>query len=548
MKNQKGNISLIFLIAIVGIVFFVLLTNVLGFKGNLLGSLFGKPSSFASGIVDLSLVPSQVTVSSNDTFNVDISMDAKTEQVTAAEIHITFDPQKLQPLTFQVGSFLPLVLSPGSFGTGTATITLATNPGSPKSGVGVLGSLTFKALQATATPSAITIDPTTQVSAIGKTDSVIGNLGSSQVTIDTTQSTNKTANFSLSPAIVTQDQQVEFPVAVKIQTDSLASNVFSAKFNFDSSTLQVTRIDTTGNSFVTDAEWVERFFDNSLGKISITAAIPAPGFKTAGSAVNYAIIYFKGKSAGTSTLSFLGTSVVYDNAGNTDILNTPSNGTITITNVQGTTPPPPPPPANNPPPPPVTPPPPPSQGGQACDLQSASWKNITTTPVDESTLVTLQVISTGDCTGKHVSYEVLEDDSPLGGTDPVKTNPATSTLSGSNIAESTWMAEYQPDGVAGIFDPPEYIFKATLEGSATSITSSGIKLQVNKPNGSTVLKGDINHDGKVDLQDLSIMLSNWNRNQDLIDEIDLSDDGIINAFDYVLLLAILRSEGVIAGP
>lgn len=55
-------------------------------------------------------------------------------------------------------------------------------------------------------------------------------------------------------------------------------------------------------------------------------------------------------------------------------------------------------------------------------------------------------------------------------------------------------------------------------------------------------KGDGNKDGKIDLVDLSILLSNYNKNKP---ELDFNDDGIINGLDYGNMIKVLVAKGVI---
>src|SRR5687768_4266509 len=98
--NQQGVIHLLFLLAAIGLIAFLVISSTASFSDNLFGFLFPKKTSQASGVVDLSLVPSAITVNKDGTFNLDISIDPKTEQVTATEIHVSFDSSKLEPISF----------------------------------------------------------------------------------------------------------------------------------------------------------------------------------------------------------------------------------------------------------------------------------------------------------------------------------------------------------------------------------------------------------------------------------------------------------------
>ena len=57
-------------------------------------------------------------------------------------------------------------------------------------------------------------------------------------------------------------------------------------------------------------------------------------------------------------------------------------------------------------------------------------------------------------------------------------------------------------------------------------------------------KGDGNRDGKIDLIDLSVLLSNFNRGVS-IPELDANGDGVINVFDFSALIKIFIANGII---
>lgn len=77
--------------------------------------------------------------------------------------------------------------------------------------------------------------------------------------------------------------------------------------------------------------------------------------------------------------------------------------------------------------------------------------------------------------------------------------------------------------------------------STPSVTTSPTP----SPTPSGPLEGDINQDGKVDLQDLSSLLSFWNKTGSDIVKADLNKDGRINSFDYARLVKILKDTGLV---
>ena len=59
--------------------------------------------------------------------------------------------------------------------------------------------------------------------------------------------------------------------------------------------------------------------------------------------------------------------------------------------------------------------------------------------------------------------------------------------------------------------------------------------------------GDGNNDGNVNLIDLSILLSDFNKTGNIRNGIDMNGDGVINTFDFGLMRNLLVQKGVIRG-
>jgi parallel beta-helix repeat protein len=113
-----------------------------------------------------------------------------------------------------------------------------------------------------------------------------------------------------------------------------------------------------------------------------------------------------------------------------------------------------------------------------CTLTSATWS--TTGPVYEGTQVTLTVTGDSNCDGSSLSFVVWEDDALEDiGDDNVNVEPNNAVFSGTT-ATTTWTAEYQEDGIGGIFDPPEYYFIASEVGLPSNTITSTNELEVNE--------------------------------------------------------------------
>ena len=576
--NSRGVISPLILIGIVSVlVLFVVLGN-LPIKDRIFGGLFPKSDTQAAGVVDLSLVPQTVGVAKDQTFLVDVAIDAKTDQPSAAVITIQYDPAILEATAAEQGFFFTEDLDPVTpkINNGTIQFTLGQKPNQYKTGNGIVATLSFKALAATVPTTTIQIDAAnTQIAAIGKTGDQLGNATNSTVTVTNTPAVNKTAQFSLSGAPASISAGGQFNVAVRTTTAD-AANLFAARLNYNPSLLEVVSIDTAG-SFITPAQWVNNNFDNTTGQINLIGGVPTPGF-SASSATTMATVVFRAKAAGSAQINFGANSAIYRNVDNVNILATPTGSTVNITGVAPSPSPsvaPSPSPSVVPSPSPsaqasaspspaasasvapspsatassspvasasVAPSPSPSATPSACTITGATWTTASN-PVNEGRVVSLSVTGTGNCNGQNVSFIVWEDDAGAGN-DPTQNTPPSTKFNSNNQATSNWLAEFQEDGLAGIGNPPEYYFLAQVTGG-TPFKSTGALLQVNKVSGGTSLTGDFNKDGVVDLADLSILLSNWNKSSDFSDELDLNTDGVVNAIDWSTLLQILRINGVI---
>jgi hypothetical protein len=196
--------------------------------------------------------------------------------------------------------------------------------------------------------------------------------------------------------------------------------------------------------------------------------------------------------------------------------------------------------------------------------------------VEEGTTVNLNIGGT-DCDGATISFEVLEYDA-TSSDDPVTTNPSNVVFSGS--ATGTWTAEYQDDGLIG--GDPEYYFIASVVGDTEQIQSGTADvelLHVSEATGGTICGdgvcngtetcnscsqdcgsccgnticepaygedsnscpgdcpatnyfGDLNHDGRITISDIMIIMRHI-LNREINWESDVDSDGEVNIFDLV---------------
>lgn len=136
----------------------------------------------AAPATTLSITPPTIAKKINDTFSMEIVIDTGENQVVAAELHITFDPTKLEAQTITNGSLFSNILTSGTVEPGAASITVgAADAKQPIRGTGTVAVLKFKALAKTDSPTAVKLSSNTFVGGLGE--------GAANVLVGTTPAT-----------------------------------------------------------------------------------------------------------------------------------------------------------------------------------------------------------------------------------------------------------------------------------------------------------------------------------------------------------------------
>lgn len=111
--------------------------------------LFASCPLFFAGHVEaayLKFGSTSVSATANQTFTVDVIVDAGTDLITSTDIWVTFDPAYLQAQTVTPGAFFPAVTN--NITSGSVSITgLIVDPATYRTGVGTVATITFKALK-----------------------------------------------------------------------------------------------------------------------------------------------------------------------------------------------------------------------------------------------------------------------------------------------------------------------------------------------------------------------------------------------------------------
>ncbi|OGK47736.1 hypothetical protein A3A93_04665 [Candidatus Roizmanbacteria bacterium RIFCSPLOWO2_01_FULL_38_12] len=155
---------------------------------------------YAAGTLDF--VPDSTSVAVDESFTVDINIDAGTDQIASTDIYIDFDNTQLEFETVTDGSYFPDVSSQPL--TGRIYIAgLMENPGEYKEGSGTVAKVTFKALTEGTTTLTFDCDTTdSETSKVVKNDANATNiidcaaLASHVVTISATSSSSSSTSTS----------------------------------------------------------------------------------------------------------------------------------------------------------------------------------------------------------------------------------------------------------------------------------------------------------------------------------------------------------------
>lgn len=157
----------------------------------------------AAPATTLSILPPTKTASVGDEVILTVQMNTATNTVTGAELHITFDSQKLTLKSFTpLTDLLPVVFaSPQIDNTkGTASMTTSAQPANPPQGQGGLATLKFTAKA----PGAATVSfaPETLATGIGEGTNVLASQNNAAITILAANPTPTPAQLSASPSVM----------------------------------------------------------------------------------------------------------------------------------------------------------------------------------------------------------------------------------------------------------------------------------------------------------------------------------------------------------
>lgn len=100
----------------------------------------------AAPTTELSFFPEERTVDVGEEFSLAVKADTVENTISAVELYIVFDPEKLEYKSIEPSDWLPNLLVPGRASGGVAMITVGSPMDEPRKGEGTVAIVTFKAL------------------------------------------------------------------------------------------------------------------------------------------------------------------------------------------------------------------------------------------------------------------------------------------------------------------------------------------------------------------------------------------------------------------
>jgi len=317
----------------------------------------------------------------------------------------------------------------------------------------------------------------------------------------------------------------KFRVDIYARTDIDATNLFAAKIKFPTDLLEVSEINTRDSQTFIKNWGVENYYDNLKGDISIVGGVPDPGIKTDPKSPAYlmASIIFNAKKEGIAKLTFSDASAIYNNSANINIISAKRGIDVNIK------------PAPSPSPSPIN--------STALDCSS--------TAITESILgkypsgETAYVVKSGAVTS------LVADYSPANAqiTWQIIGDRLSNTLTDNALS---WTAP-----VNNTNSQQKITIKSTVKLDNNSVSCPDLLVLLDLPIstspppspavivGQPKRDGDVNSDGKINLVDMSVLLTDFNKERGFRELIDMNDDKKINAFDFSLHRKLLLELGVI---
>ena len=174
----------------------------------------------------LALSPATKTAVVGNSFTAGITLNTGGDSVSAAELHLTYDPTAVEVSDFTVGTILPTVLKAATINNGSIAVILAsklvptpTQHPEPFNGSGILGS--FKVKFIANKPSTIKFALTTKIAAIGKNTNALVSSTGTTISVGTTNTPTSTPIHTGTPTITPTRTGTPTPTLVHTATPTI---------------------------------------------------------------------------------------------------------------------------------------------------------------------------------------------------------------------------------------------------------------------------------------------------------------------------------------
>ncbi|MBI3577475.1 hypothetical protein HY086_05555 [Candidatus Gottesmanbacteria bacterium] len=200
----------------------------------------------AAPATTLAFSPASVNKKVGETFSLEVTIDAGENQVVAAELHIVYDPVKLEAQTITNSTLFPNILTSGTVERGAASITVGAASGAkPITGTGTVAVIRLKALEKTDTPATVRLAQNTFVGSIGEgqTNVLVGTTPAT-VTITDPGSGAGSGSASQSAQLITSPKPTMSPTPATSSSAAATTSATLAITNIASGSAITTSIPT----------------------------------------------------------------------------------------------------------------------------------------------------------------------------------------------------------------------------------------------------------------------------------------------------------------
>lgn len=339
-----------------------------------------------------------------------------------------------------------------------------------------------------------------------------------------------TVSFTLEKDEQFATTSAQMAINLIAHSDQEAANLFATRVSYSSQSLELVKVATGSadlqgeNQIPINGKWIEENIDNTAGRFDLVAGVPNPGILTSpDEKYVMAKLIFNVKNGGLATFHLDPDSTIFANNTNQALEVRKNDLTFVLPEVVSTLSPSPIPKARfvafkqNPQDLSLVSP----NGGETIGFNNSSEVSWNSTGLDQ---VAVSLLINGEKLG-----QIASGSASLG---KLIWKPADFILPTFLTPANTYQVEL--DGIAKngqvLVDKSDGPF---------AIVNQDINIEASQAASLAQRGGDGNKDGKIDLTDLSILLSSFGKKDNLDFGVDLNGDGVVNEVDLFLFKTVL---------